>query len=174
MKHIRVSLALAATGAAALAATALAPPVAAAPADRDQQEAKAASARYHSLEQAEREGFVSPGENACVSSPAGGMGFHYTNASRIDTTLDALQPEVLLYAPDENGRLRLAGVEYVVRDADGDLSTDEDRPTLFGQQFAGPMPGHVPGMPVHYDLHAWFWVENPHGTFTQFNPAVSC
>lgn len=43
-----------------------------------------------------------------------------------------------------------------------------------GVPFEGPMPGHGPGMPVHYDLHAWIWKANPEGTFTTWNPNVTC
>lgn len=49
-------------------------------------------------------------------------------------------------------------------------------PVLFGRTFDGPMAGHGPGMPWHYDLHVWIWAHNPSGTFAQFNPApnVTC
>ena len=40
--------------------------------------------------------------------------------------------------------------------------------------FDGPMPGHNPSMPWHFDLHAWLWAENPAGTFAMFNPTLSC
>jgi hypothetical protein len=66
------------------------------------------------------------------------------------------------------------GLEYWKADADGDLSTDEDRPSLFGQPFDGPMPGHNPGMPVHYDLHVWLFAKNPSGFFAPFNPELNC
>jgi len=36
------------------------------------------------------------------------------------------------------------------------------------------MPGHHPGMPVHYDLHVWLWQDNPMGMFALFNPTVTC
>ena len=36
------------------------------------------------------------------------------------------------------------------------------------------MPGHNPQMPWHYDLHVWFWEDNPDGLFAPFNPALSC
>lgn len=65
-------------------------------------------------------------------------------------------------------------MEYLVFDADGDLSTAEDRPTLFGRAFDGPMLGHGPGMPVHYDQHVWLWKHNPNGMFAQWNPTLSC
>ena len=52
--------------------------------------------------------------------------------------------------------------------------TNDDRPSLFGRAFEGPMPGHGPVMPVHYDMHAWVAEENPSGLFALFNPALSC
>ena len=66
----------------------------------------------------------------------------------------------------------LVGVEFF--SADGVPGTDDDRPSLFGQPFDGPMPGHFPGQPDHYDLHVWLWRFNPAGMFAQFNPRVSC
>jgi hypothetical protein len=36
------------------------------------------------------------------------------------------------------------------------------------------MPGHNPTMPIHYDLHLWFWADNPAGFFAPFNPNLSC
>ena len=40
--------------------------------------------------------------------------------------------------------------------------------------FDGPMLGHEPGMPIHYDLHVWIWQHNPVGMLDQFNPSGSC
>lgn len=146
---------------------------AAAPAD-ELQAAKAASARYHSLEQASAAGFVRG--SGCEALPGvGAMGFHYVNPPLLgDPALDPAQPEVLLYAPKPNGGLSLAGVEYFAADADQNPATDADRPSLFGRAFDGPMLGHAPGMPVHYDLHVWFWQANPNGLFAAWNPAVTC
>lgn len=135
---------------------------------------KAATARYHSLDEALRAGYSGEHE-PCVSSPAGTMGFHYVNAALVaDPAVDPLNPEILLYAPDKHGKLVLVGVEYLVFDADQDLATDGDRPSVLGQSFDGPMPGHAPGMPIHYDLHAWVWSDNPSGDFAPFNPTLSC
>jgi hypothetical protein len=137
------------------------------------QAVKAATARYNSVEQALKDGYV--GEPVCVASPAGGMGYHYGNeALMADDAIDPARPEVLVYAPKANGNLELVAVEYWKRDADGSLLTSGDRPSLFGQPFDGPMPGHNPTMPVHYDLHVWIYEDNPRGTFAQFNPDVSC
>ncbi len=102
------------------------------------------------------------------------MGFHYMNPAAIqDPKLDPLKPEVLLYA-QATGGLQLIGVEYMKVDGDQSLATDGDRPTLFGRAFDGPMLGHAPGMPIHYDLHVWLQKRNPSGMFAQWNPEVSC
>jgi hypothetical protein len=58
-------------------------------------------------------------------------------------------------------------VEYFVVAAQVD-----ETPTLFGQESDGPMPGHGPNEPEHYDLHAWVWHANPDGVFAEFNPNV--
>lgn len=129
--------------------------------------------RSNSLKQAENAGFLATDE--CVAAPGlGGMGYHYINPSRIDTVFDPRKPEVLLYEAKANGGRRLAGVEYLVVDADQNLATDEDRPVLAGVPFDGPMPGHGPGMPIHYDLHVWAWTPNPNGRFSTWNPNVTC
>ncbi len=43
-----------------------------------------------------------------------------------------------------------------------------------GHPFEGPMEGHEPGMPIHFDLHAWVYRHNPDGELTSFNPTVRC
>jgi hypothetical protein len=112
----------------------------------------------------------------CDALPGeGAMGFHYANPALIaDPALDPLRPEILLYERRRNGKLRLVGVEYFKVDADQNLATATDKPSLFGQAFDGPMLGHVPGMPIHYDLHAWIWKRNPSGVFAMWNPRVRC
>ena len=45
---------------------------------------------------------------------------------------------------------------------------------VLGVPFDGPMPEHAPGMGWHYDLHVWFWEDNPAGLFVPFNTAVTC
>ena len=138
------------------------------------QAVRAAVAKYHSYDEALAAGYSAAGE-PCVSSPAGTMGYHATNAALIRSgRIDPLKPPILLYVPRADGSLRLAGVEYWKADADQNLATDGDRPSLFGQPFDGPMPGHNPTMPIHYDLHAWVAEDNPSGVFAQFNPTLAC
>ena len=140
---------------------------------RELQAAKAATARFHSIRQALRAGYVLPPgplSAACVASPAGGMGVHLENpALMADPALDIRRPEILNYEIKPNGRLRLVALEYFEA-----ASQTATAPVLFGQTFDGPMPGHHPGMPVHYDVHVWLWKTNPSGMFAQFNPNVHC
>ena len=144
------------------------------PLPSDVQAVRGAVARYHSYAQAVRDGYSVVGE-PCVSSPAGTMGFHATNAALMaDDAIDPLRPEILLYVSRAGGKLELVGIEYWKADADGSLATADDRPSLFGAPFDGPMPGHNPAMPVHYDRHVWLWEANPNGLFAPFNPAISC
>lgn len=133
-----------------------------------------ATARYHDPAVAIADGFVAT--DACAAHPAlGGMGLHYTNPARVaDPAIVATEPEVLLYEPTADGGVRLVGVEYLRFDPDQDLSTDDGRPSVLGVDFDGPMPGHEPGMPIHFDLHAWIWKHNPAGQFAVWNPTVRC
>ena len=182
---------LAAIGVAAvlMAAISLAPLVAAASSDNSSErnkllaELRKATAKYHNPANAIADGYVATEE--CVPE----MGYHYVNfdlAADLDAT--ELQPEVILYAPSPGG-LRLVAVEYFVvalaNTPDGPMPWFDETPPemgffnpapeLFdGQKFDGPMPGHEPEMPWHYDLHVWVWKHNPDGMFADFNPKVSC
>lgn len=135
-------------------------------------EIRRATAQYHRVERALADGYgvgdfaISP----CVEVPAlGGMGHHYVNLDLRDEDggqLDPATPEVLLYEPTKNGRLRLIGVEYVV--PFDDVSRDGPAPELLGQTFH---PSEGAG---GWALHVWTWKHNPAGMFADFNPNVSC
>ncbi len=124
-----------------------------------------ATAKYHNVEAAKKAGYVPV--SPCVEC----MGYHYANMGNLEDGKvgaggNARKPEVLLYAPSANGKLKLVGVEYLVFD------TGQARPTLFGEvPFEGPM---THGLPQHYDLHVWTWKHNPDGIFTAHNPNVRC
>jgi hypothetical protein len=45
-------------------------------------------------------------------------------------------------------------------------------PQLFGQAFTR-LPAHAGMEHEHYALHLWF-VDNPSGLFSDFNPTVAC
>ena len=137
------------------------------------ESARRATAQYRDVEAALEDGYVPVGP--CAADPKlGAMGVHFVvPVLADDAQLDPHRPEALLYEPGRDGP-RLVAVEYVAPDADGDTATDDDRPSLFGRPFDGPMAGHEPGQPVHYDLHVWLYADNPNGVFEMFNPAVSC
>ena len=99
---------------------------------------------------------------------AGAMGFHYGKVSFIQDggVVNLVQPELLLYEPEKNGKLRFVGVEYIVPFADHPASAAP--PTLLGHEFA-----QVPEFGV-WGLHIWVGRENPSGIFAPWNPKVSC
>ena len=147
-----------------------------------------ASARYHSVTQASKAGYSMAGE-PCVSAPPGTMGIHAVNRDlTADLDINPLEPEILLYLPTADGDLELLGVEYfaaaLANSAAGPIpwfgaeppaaGWFNPAPSVLGQTFDGPMPGHNPNMPWHYDLQAWLYQDNPAGTFAMFNPTLSC
>ena len=98
------------------------------------------------------------------------MGYHYVKPSlAADLVVDPAQPEILVFVPGPAGTRRLGAVEYFRAAVDG-----VPAPTLFGVPFDGPMDGHGPGMPIHYDLHVWVYEHNPDGQLAAFNPRVAC
>ncbi|MEA2763801.1 MAG: hypothetical protein QOK07_205 [Gemmatimonadaceae bacterium] len=97
---------------------------------------------------------------------AGGMGFHYGNTSLINGTVSVDKPELLLYEPEKNGRLRLVAVEYIIPYTFH--SRESAPPVLFGQEFKQNDTFKLWG------LHAWVWKENPSGMFASWNPKVTC
>jgi hypothetical protein len=152
---------------------------------------RAATAAFHNVETAMAAGYLF-GE-PCVQRPLGAMGIHAVNPPLIQAPgVDAERPEVLLYFPEADGRLKLIGVEYLqfvlLRYPDGIVrpwvhptdiwpSTHQvvtPTPELFGRTFDGPMPGHNATMPWHWDLHVWTWMHNPAGMFAEGNPTLAC
>jgi hypothetical protein len=93
------------------------------------------------------------------------MGFHYGNPDLIDDTPQQFKPELLVYEPQKNGRLRLVAVEYIVP---FDAWTSEEPPSLHGIAFHR---NEAFGLWV---LHAWIWKYNPDGIFADWNPRASC
>ena len=88
--------------------------------------------------------------------------------------LDPMHPSSLIYARTPTGPLRLAGAIYTVPFKKG-----EPRPTLFGQEFTGPViiDGKTPLQHVNldeYELMVWLWQDNPRGLFARTNPDLQC
>ena len=143
--------------------------------------AKAALAKYADPFVAIKDGYFSTlacidfptgAMDGSVEYPPGAMGVHFLNAANIGPNLDPTKPQVLIYEPVGN-KLVLAGAEWFVPVQ----VAGSTAPAIFGQTLAGPMDGHEPIMPAslrHYDLHVWFWKDNPKGMFTSTNSTLKC
>ena len=140
-----------------------------------------ATARFHDLDAALAAGYQLGWVNGdgnriianCVKHPtAGAMGYHYFHPDLMsDLAVDPLEPEVLVYAPGDDG-LELAAVEWVARGPNSNpagVPATDPPPTLMGM----PMHILVPAVGF-YIMHAWVWQPNPAGMFADFNPDVSC
>jgi hypothetical protein len=138
-----------------------------APFRRDLAALRRVTAPFHNFEKAVAAGW-SAQITPCMTDPAGagGMGFHYGNTALIDGTVRVEEPELLLYEPELNGRLRLVAVEYIIPYTARSRSATP--PVLFGQQFKQNDTFQLWG------LHVWVWKENPSGLFADWNPRVSC
>ena len=130
---------------------------------RDIDVAKAAG---YSVEVADAAGIV------CISQPGEGtMGIHMLNPSLLDDTIEEDKPELLVYEPGHNGRMKLVALEYLVFQADWKGS---EPPKLFGQEFSLTPAGNRYGLPPFYALHAWIFRNNPSGALAPYNPKVDC
>lgn len=169
--HRSTALRLSAAAFAVAALSATAGPSLAGPSDptgRELATIRAATARYHDVAVAVADGYEPAGH--CEASDDGVMGVHWFNPRlAADAEVDPTRPEILLYLPTEDGD-RLVGVEWFVPAA----LTGGETPELYGVPFDGPMAGHAPGMPEHYDLHVWAWRHNPDGMTAPWNPDLSC
>ena len=110
----------------------------------------------------------------CVSgTQEGAMGVHYVNTDLVfDGKLDPERPEALMYEM-RDGRLDLLGVEYIVI-AKAWHKNNQLPPSLLGQVFTYNDSPNRYGLDPFYALHVWAWRDNPHGTFVDWNPQVSC
>lgn len=128
-----------------------------------------ATERFHHSPAARAAGYdLIPGLDYCFQNyGVGGMGYHYINTTLLDTTVDLLRPEAIVYAPDVSGSVQLGAVEYMVPVAAWDAEHTEP-PQVLGQRF------HLHEKLGMYVLHAWIWKNNPAGMFEDWNPDVAC
>ncbi len=129
-------------------------------------EARQGTAKFHNVSHAEAAGYGSTLDTlGCFEKPGvGGMGVHYVNFELLDGTVDAANPEALVYEMRDNGQLKLVALEYLVPE---ELVDPTNPPELFGQHF------HPHGVLPFWILHAWIWKPNPSGMFEDWNPRVS-
>lgn len=129
-----------------------------------------ATAQFHNVEAAQAAGYdLVPGLDHCFINPGvGGMGYHYIDTASLDTKLDLLHPEAMVYAPGPDGKLELGAVEYIVPADAWDAAGNTHPPMLRGKHL------HLNEELGVYVLHAWIWKNNPAGVFEDWNPKVSC
>jgi hypothetical protein len=130
--------------------------------------------RFKDVAAAEAEGYAL--QFGCVSGPdAGAMGLHYVNPALVgDGELDATRPEIVIYEPLPNGRVRLIGADYVVL-ADAWHAKHAGPPELMGQLFRLiESPHRFAPLPSFHTLHVWAWKESPTGAFVNWHRNVSC
>lgn len=180
------------------AASAASPPAAMTPspttADTTQPEqVRVATAKFADIATANSAGYTvwAPDPKApkasCPSSAAGKMGYHLVNpalrgappkAATADATIDAAQPEQLLYAKKADGSLQLVGVEYLVFKAawEREHGVGAQPPAVLGRSVPASKHSFTSGGPEieHYELHVWLHADNPSGMFSAYHPGISC
>lgn len=137
------------------------------------QTVKAATERFKDVAVAEAEGYSLM--FGCVSGPDwGAMGLHYVNLALVgDGQLDPARPEIVIYEPLPNGKVRLIGADFLVFAADWHKA-NQATPELGGQLLHLIESPNRYGLPTFYTLHVWAWKDNPAGTFSNWHSNVSC
>jgi hypothetical protein len=132
-----------------------------------------ATARFRDVKQAEAEGYML--HFGCVSDEdAGAMGLHYVNMGLVgDGVLDPERPEIVIYEPLPNGRLKLIGADFLVI-AEAWHAANPATPELGGQLFHLFEAPNRFGLPPFYTLHVWAWKKNQNGMFVNWHPKVTC
>ena len=132
-----------------------------------------ATERFRDVAAAEAEGYHLL--FGCVSGPdSGAMGLHYVNLALVgDGELDPAKPEIVIYEPTRNGRLKLVGADYLVF-AEAWDKKGVGTPQLMGQLLHLFESPNRFGLPAFYTLHVWAWKENPTGMFVNWHSKISC
>ena len=156
-------------------------------------EIRRATAKFHDYQKAIEAGYTAWSPNplvtgsTCSTSAEGNMGYHLVNVSLRggaanpaagNAEINLLEPEMLLYEKQANGKVRLVGVEYIVFKAAWEAAQGAGAapPEILGQPLLASshtFPGGT-GSIDHYELHVWTWSPNPLGMFYPWNPDISC
>jgi hypothetical protein len=134
-----------------------------------------ATERFKDVAEAEREGYAL--SFGCVSGPdQGAMGLHFINMDLVGKgIIDASKPQIILYEPTADGRLKLTGADFLVDAQQWDSDkTHTGPPELYGQLFHYFESPNRFGLKPFYTLHVWAWKDNPNGAFVNWHPNVSC
>jgi hypothetical protein len=121
------------------------------------------TAPYQSFEAGKAAGYDAP-FMGCFANDSGAMGIHYQNTAIDPTAMPSVtKPPFLMYEPQQDGTMKLVGVEYVKA-----APSTDPAPTLFEQQFT-----YNTGLQI-WALHVWAWKDNPAGLYANWNPTVTC
>ena len=133
-----------------------------------------ATERFQNVEVAEAEGYEL--QFGCVSGDsAGAMGLHYVNGYFVNKgEVNLKHPQIVIYEPTADGRLRLTGADYLIFAEGWDKANPGAPPQLMGQLFHLFDAPNRFGLPAFYTLHVWAWKDNPNGAFVNWHPNVSC
>ena len=122
----------------------------------------------------------------------GAMGVHYfrpdllgitTEQPRVNGTgthTDFTTPAILMYEPQADGSMVLAGIENLIWAQAWKDAGNEGPPEYHGSQYYLTIDNpateldEAHGFEPHYELHWWLYRDNPSGQFSPYNPAVSC
>ena len=137
------------------------------------QTVREATERFKDFHQAEAEGYHLA--FGCVSgSDSGAMGMHFVNGDLVAKgELDPKRPQIILYEPTSDGKLKLTGADFLVDAAQWDAKKIGP-PILMGQIFHYFEAPNRFGLNAFYTLHVWAWKENPNGAFVNWHPNVAC
>ena len=96
-----------------------------------------------------------------------GMGHHFLNPELVDDKFELYKPEVMLFAPDKNGKMQFVAVEYGI--AIEDLENPPQAPEGF--------TGNVDEWEISeefslWTLHVWIGMDNERGIFSPRNPSL--
>ncbi|HEX6223563.1 MAG TPA: hypothetical protein VFZ52_04095 [Chryseolinea sp.] len=123
---------------------------------------RAAVTPYDFIEHAEHDGYDTE-----VTGYRPHMGYHYLNAGLLDDAFEVERPELLLYAPDENNKLKFVAVEYAVP------IEDLNNPPPVPEGFKGRDDVWEINTEFKlWTLHVWVKLENPNGIFASHNPVL--
>jgi len=139
------------------------------------QAVRESTARFKDVSVAEAEGYSLL--FGCVTGPdSGAMGLHYVNMALVGNgVVDATRPQIVIYEPQPDGRLRLIGADFLVLADQWDKAhPGQGAPQLMGQLYHYFESPNRFGLPPFYTLHVWAWKPNPNGAFVNWHPNVSC
>ena len=121
-----------------------------------------AVARYHNIKHALEDGYTLE-----FTGYRSHMGFHYLKPALLDDQFELERPEVLMYAPAPNGKLRFVGVEYAT------LIPNMNNPPAAPAGFTGDADVWAINTEFNvWTLHVWVGLHNPHGIFASHNPRL--